>query len=116
MTTEPTQYPYIEPDPVSFGSTPHLADYWSVVARRLGLVLMIFTVTAASSIWAISQQETFYSASMALQVNDPEDQQAGLVTRATIGGMNLIRRPDRFRSPGALVGSSAAGDCGLTRA
>jgi hypothetical protein len=96
---------------------PHI---WPIIGpswrAALGLVLMIFTVTAASSIWAISQQETFYSASMALQVNDPEDQQAGLVTRATIGGMNLIRRPDRFRSPGALVGSSAAGDCGLTRA
>jgi len=34
-----------------------------------------------------------YSASMALQVNDPEDQQAGLVTRATIGGMNLFVDP-----------------------
>ena len=92
MTTEPTQYPHIDPDPDSFGSTPHLADYWSVVARRLGLVMIIFTVTAASSIWAISQQETFYSASMALQVNDPEDQQAGLVN-STLGGMNLFVDP-----------------------
>lgn len=35
---------------------PHLADYWNIISRRIWLVLLIFGVTTASAIWAVSRQ------------------------------------------------------------
>jgi uncharacterized protein involved in exopolysaccharide biosynthesis len=64
-----------------------------VVARRLWLVLVIFTVTTASSIWTISQAQISYSASMALQVNDPTQRQAGLVNIPRMSSVSLFVDP-----------------------
>ena len=52
MTNEPTDRPYLDPEPDAYAGAPHLSDYWQVIARRLWLVLVIFTVTTASSIWS----------------------------------------------------------------
>jgi len=32
------------------GTSPHIADYWQVIARRLWLVMLIFGVTTAAAI------------------------------------------------------------------
>ena len=53
------------------GPSPHIADYWQVVARRLWLVVLIFGVTTATAIWAVSQQRTYYATSSSIQINDP---------------------------------------------
>ena len=53
------------------GASPHIADYWQVITRRLWLVLLIFGVTTASAIWAVSQQRTIYGTNSSIQVNDP---------------------------------------------
>ena len=42
-------------DPPLVGTSPHIADYWQVISRRLWLVVLIFGVTTASAIWAVSQ-------------------------------------------------------------
>ncbi|HKJ01423.1 MAG TPA: hypothetical protein VJ997_03180, partial [Longimicrobiales bacterium] len=64
------------------GVTPHLSDYWQVIARRLWLVFIVFAVTAASSIWAVSRQRVYYQGRMSLQVTDPLERQRGLVAGA----------------------------------
>ena len=66
------------------GLSPHIADYWQVVARRLWLVVLIFGVTTASAIWAVSQQSTVYATSSSIQINDPLE----------------VSRPLNVRSPG----------------
>ncbi len=43
------------------GASPHIADYWQVITRRLWLVVLIFGVTTASAIWAVSQQRTVFA-------------------------------------------------------
>ena len=93
MSTEPTDRPYLDPEPDGYGGAPHLHDYWQVISRRLWLVLVIFTVTTASSIWAISRQTTFYTSSISLQINDPQERQAGLVNVPRMGGVNLFVDP-----------------------
>ena len=53
------------------GGSPHISDYWKVISRRLWLVVLIFGVTTASAIWAVSQQRTIYETSSSIQINDP---------------------------------------------
>jgi capsular exopolysaccharide synthesis family protein len=93
MTTEPTLRPFGDVEPERTGSAPHLSDYWQVIARRLWLVLVVFTVTAASSIWAVSRQKVFYQGSMTLQVNDPLQRQRGLITAGRVSGMDIFVDP-----------------------
>ncbi len=93
MTTEPTQRPFGDAEPERLGGTPHLSDYWQVIARRLWLVLAVFTVTAASSIWAVSRQRVFYQGTMTLQVNDPLQRQRGLITVGRVSGMDIFVDP-----------------------
>ncbi|MFQ5537880.1 MAG: polysaccharide biosynthesis tyrosine autokinase [Gemmatimonadota bacterium] len=93
MSTEPALRPYGDAEPERLFGAPHLADYWQVITRRLWLVLVIFTVTTASSIWAVSRQQTIYQGSMSLQVNDPLERQRGLVTGARVSGMAIFVDP-----------------------
>lgn len=93
MTAEPALRPYGDVEPERLGGTPHLSDYWQVIARRLWLVLMVFTVTAASSIWAVSRQKVFFQGNMSLQVNDPLQRQRGLVTGSRVSGMDIYVDP-----------------------
>jgi len=93
MTTEPTLRPFGDAEPERIGGTPHLSDYWQVIARRLWLVLIVFTVTAASSIWAVSRQRVFYQGGMTLQVNDPLQRQRGLITAGRVSGMDIFVDP-----------------------
>ncbi len=93
MTTEPTLRPFGDVEPERTGGAPHLSDYWQVVARRLWLVLVVFTVTAASSIWAVSRQKVFYQGTMSLQVNDPLQRQRGLITSGRVSGMDIFVDP-----------------------
>jgi tyrosine-protein kinase Etk/Wzc len=93
MSTEPTLRPYGDSEPEKLGGSPHLSDYWQVVSRRLWLVLVIFTVTAASSIWAVSRARVFYQGNMTLQVNDPLERQRGLVVGARVSGMDIYVDP-----------------------
>jgi len=72
---------------------PHLSDYWQVINRRLWLVLIIFAVTTASSIWAVSRQRVFFRASMSLQVNDPLERQRQLVSGVRVSGMDIFVDP-----------------------
>ena len=93
MNIDPGQQPYIDPSPEDLGATPHISDYWTVIARRLWLVLVIFTVTTASSIFKVSQSRTTYTATVALQVNDPQERSSGLVNIPSVGGLNLFVDP-----------------------
>jgi len=93
MNIDPGQQPYIDPSPEDLGATPHISDYWTVIARRLWLVLVIFTVTTASSIFKASQSRTTYTATVALQVNDPQERSSGLVNIPSVGGLNLFVDP-----------------------
>lgn len=93
MSTEPTARPYGDVEPEHFAGSPHLSDYWQVVSRRLWLVLAVFTVTTATSIWAVSRQRVFYQSSMTLQVNDPLERQRGLVGGSRVSGMDIFVDP-----------------------
>jgi capsular exopolysaccharide synthesis family protein len=91
--TEPSLRPFGDAEPERTGGTPHLSDYWQVIARRLWLVLVVFTVTAASSIWAVSRQKVFHQGVMTLQVNDPLQRQRGLITAGRVSGMDIFVDP-----------------------
>jgi len=56
-------------------------------------VLVIFTVTTTSSIFKVSQSRTTYTATVALQVNDPQERSSGLVNIPSVGGLNLFVDP-----------------------
>lgn len=74
--------------------TPHLADYWQIVSRRLWLVVLVFAVTTAASIWAVSRQRTLYQAHLALQVNDPLQRTRTLAPGpARVSGMQIFVDP-----------------------
>jgi tyrosine-protein kinase Etk/Wzc len=66
-------------------SSPHIADYWQVVARRLWLVVLIFGVTTASAIWAVAQQRTVYQTGSSIQINDPLDVVRQLTVQSLTG-------------------------------
>ncbi len=53
------------------GASPHIADYLQVITRRLWLVVLIFGVTTATAICAVSQQRTSYATTSSIQINDP---------------------------------------------
>ncbi len=93
MSSEPTLRPYGDLEPERLEGAPHLSDYWQVISRRLWMVLVIFTVTTASSIWAVSRQRVFYQGHMTLQVNDPLQRQRGLVTGSRVSGMDIYVDP-----------------------
>jgi succinoglycan biosynthesis transport protein ExoP len=77
----------------SAGGSPHLSDYWQVVSRRLWLVLLVFGVTTASAIWAVSRQRIYYQAALALQVNDPAQPARGLVAPGRVSGIDIFVDP-----------------------
>ena len=81
-------------DSVLAGPSPHIADYWQVVARRLWLVVLIFGVTTASAIWAVSQQRAIYETRSSIQINDPLEVTRGLTTPSFgLSGINLFVDP-----------------------
>ncbi len=71
----------------------HLSDYWQIVTRRMWLVLLIFGVTTASAIWAVSRQQTFYRSTLSLQVNDPLERTRSLVPQVRISSMTIYIDP-----------------------
>lgn len=73
--------------------SPHLADYWNVISRRIWLVLLIFGVTTASAIWAVSRQRMYYQASVSLQVTDPLHRTRSLTPGTRVSGMDLFIDP-----------------------
>ena len=75
------------------GHSPHLADYWQVITRRLWLVLLIFAVTTASAIWAVSRQRTVFRSSLSMQVNDPLSRSRSLTTGARVSGLDIFVDP-----------------------
>lgn len=93
MTNEPIQRPYVDPEPDRLGASPHISDYWQVISRRLWLVMVIFFITTASSIWAVSRQRVFYEGHVSLQVNDPLERQRGLVVRAGVSARDIFVDP-----------------------
>lgn len=95
MNREPEMRPYDEGAGRgdSFHETPHLADYWQVVTRRLWLVLLIFGVTTASAIWAVSRQRTFHQASLSLQINDPMERSRGLTSGTRVSTREFFVDP-----------------------
>ena len=86
MNPEPGLRPYGDAPPERSGSSPHLSDYWQVVARRLWLVLLVFGVTTASAIWTVSRQRVYYQSHLSLQVNDP-------VQPGRISGLDIFVDP-----------------------
>jgi len=92
MTEDPNARAYGEEEP-DLGSSPHLADYWQVITRRLWLVLLIFGVTTASAIWAVSRQRTFYQARISLQVNDPMQRTRSLTPGARVSSREFFVDP-----------------------
>ncbi|MDP2958123.1 MAG: polysaccharide biosynthesis tyrosine autokinase [Longimicrobiales bacterium] len=93
MTSEPSLRPFGDAEPERTGGVPHISDYWQVIARRLWLVLVVFTVTSASSIWAVSRQRVFYQGTLTLQVNDPLQRQRGLISAGRVSGMDIFVDP-----------------------
>lgn len=93
MNAEATLRPYGEYEPEAGPSGAHLFDYWQVVARRLWLVLLIFAVTTASAVWAVSRQRVYYQARLSLQVNDPLQRTRALNPGARISGMEIFIDP-----------------------
>ena len=76
------------------GTSPHIADYWLVITRRLWLVVLIFGVTTASAIWAVSQQRTIYESSSSIQVNDPLEVTRQLTVQSRgLSGISLFVDP-----------------------
>ena len=68
------------------GASPHISDYWQVIARRLWLVVVIFGVTTAAAIWAVSQTRAIYQTSSSIQINDPNEVTRSL-TSIQVGGL-----------------------------
>ena len=93
MNPEPGLRPYGDAPPERSGSSPHLSDYWQVVARRLWLVLLVFGVTTASAIWTVSRQRVYYQSHLSLQVNDPVQPARGLVQPGRISGLDIFVDP-----------------------
>ena len=82
------------PDSESAGASPHIADYWQVITRRLWLVALIFGVTTASAIWAVSQQRTIYETNSSIQINDPHEVTRQLTGQSRgLSGINLFVDP-----------------------
>ena len=82
------------PDSESAGASPHIADYWQVIIRRLWLVVLIFGVTTASAIWAVSQQRTIYETNSSIQINDPHEVTRQLTGQSRgLSGINLFVDP-----------------------
>lgn len=111
MSSEPPRRPFegSEREETSSGrSTLHLSDYWQVITRRIWLVLLIFTVTTGSAVWAVSRQRVFYRATLALQVNDPLQRSEQLTPGARISGMDIFVDP--IRSEIELLKSGAIAD------
>ena len=86
------------------GGSPHIADYWQVIARRLWLVMLIFGVTTAAAIWAVSQQRTIYETSSSIQINAPLEVTRSLTVQGALGGINLYGDP--IESEIQVLGSS----------
>lgn len=93
MTDEPSQRPTGDGEPDLGPSSPHLVDYWQVIARRLWLVLLIFGVTTASAIWAVSRQRTYYQAHLSLQVNDPMQRTRSLTPGTRVSSREFFVDP-----------------------
>ncbi len=91
--SEPNLRPYHETEPDPGGGGQHLSDYWQVITRRMWLVLLIFGVTAASTIWAVSQQQVYYQASLSVQINDPLERTRSLVPYTRVSAMQLYIDP-----------------------
>ncbi len=75
------------------GASPHISDYWHVITRRLWLVLLIFGVTTASAIWAVSKQRTIYETGASLQINDPLEVTRQLTVPSRVSGMSIFVDP-----------------------
>ena len=75
------------------GASPHISDYWHVITRRLWLVLLIFGVTTASAIWAVSKQRTIYETDASLQINDPLEVTRQLTVPSRVSGMSIFVDP-----------------------
>ena len=93
MEKDRSGQPYGDFESNDGGLSPHLADYWQIISRRLWLVLLIFTVTTASAIWAVSRQRTQYQSTLSLQVNDPLQRTRALNPTARISGMEIFVDP-----------------------
>lgn len=91
MQEEPTSHRPLESE--LSGSSPHISDYWHVITRRLWLVLLIFGVTTASAIWAVSKQRTIYRTAASLQINDPLEVTRQLTVPSRVSGMNIFVDP-----------------------
>ena len=64
-----------------------------MVSRRLWLVLLVFGVTTASAIWALSRQRIYYQSHLSLQVNDPVQPARGLVAPSRFSGIDIFVDP-----------------------
>lgn len=93
MEKERNGQPYDDFESSGGSLSPHLADYWQIISRRLWLVLLIFAITTASAIWAVSRQRTQYRAVISLQVNDPLQRTRALNPTARISGMEIFVDP-----------------------
>lgn len=93
MHNQSSGQPYGDFESGGGGLSPHLVDYWQIIARRFWLVLLVFAITTASAIWAVSRQKTQYQASLSLQVNDPLQRTRALNPTARISGMDVFVDP-----------------------
>jgi hypothetical protein len=93
INPEPSLRPYGDATLERGGASPHLSDYWQVVLSRLCLVLLVFGVTTASAIFAVSRQRVYYQSRLSLQVNDPAQPARGPVQPGRISGLDIFVDP-----------------------
>ena len=81
-------------EPALRGTSPHIADYLQVISRRIWLVVLIFGVTTASAIWAVSQQRTIYESSSSIQIDDPLEVTRQITSQSrSLTGISLFVDP-----------------------
>ncbi len=81
-------------EPALSGTSPHIADYLQVISRRIWLVVLIFGVTTASAIWAVSQQRTIYESSSSIQIDDPLEVTRQITSQSrSLTGISLFVDP-----------------------
>jgi len=81
-------------EPALRGASPHIADYLQVISRRIWLVVLIFGVTTASAIWAVSQQRTIYESRSSIQIDDPLEVTRQITSQSrSLTGISLFVDP-----------------------
>ena len=88
MTPEEIR-PYASTEGPAAEPSLHLRDYWHVVTRHIGLVVLVLVVTLGAVWMTLSKGPVYYQAGATLQINDPMEQSRGLTSGGGGGGSEI---------------------------